>query len=54
MDVMSRLQLGRKLSSDEVSQIVAFLDTLTGEQPSFKLPILPPSSRQTPRPAPFN
>ena len=51
---MARLQLGRKLSTDEVSQIVAFLDTLTGDQPDFKLPILPPSSAKTPRPAPFN
>ncbi|MNU09676.1 Cytochrome c551 peroxidase precursor [compost metagenome] len=51
---MARLQLGRKLSSDEVGQIVAFLDTLTGDQPSFKLPMLPPSSAQTPRPSPFN
>ncbi|AYG06394.1 cytochrome-c peroxidase [Pseudomonas fluorescens] len=54
VDVMARLQLGRKLSTDEVSQIVAFLDTLTGDQPDFKLPILPPSSAKTPRPAPFN
>ena len=50
----TRLQLGRKLSTDEVSQIVAFLDTLTGDQPDFKLPILPPSSAKTPRPTPFN
>lgn len=54
VDVMSRLQLGRKLSTDEVNQIVAFLDTLTGDQPNFKLPVLPPSSAQTPHPTPFN
>lgn len=54
VDVMARLQLGRKLGTEEVSQIVAFLETLTGDQPDFKLPILPPSSAQTPHPQPFN
>lgn len=54
VDVMARLQLGRKLGAEEVGQIVAFLETLTGDQPDFKLPILPPSSPQTPRPQPFN
>lgn len=50
---MARLQLGRQLSKEEVTQIVAFLKTLTGDQPDFKLPQLPPSSPQTPRPVPF-
>ena len=27
--------------------------TLTGKQPEFKLPILPPSTKETPRPKPF-
>ncbi|MGZ0782351.1 cytochrome C biogenesis protein CcsA [Pseudomonas sp. TKO26] len=54
VDVMARLQLGRQLDTEEVGQIVAFLETLTGDQPDFKLPILPPSSAQTPRPQPFN
>lgn len=54
VDIMARLQLGRKLSDDEVGKIVAFLKTLTGDQPDFKLPILPPSSDETPRPVPFN
>ena len=53
VDVMARLQLGRKLNNEEVSQIVAFLKTLTGDQPDFKLPILPPSSADTPHPVPF-
>lgn len=53
VDVMARLQLGRKLSNEEVGQIVAFLKTLTGDQPDFKLPILPPSSADTPHPVPF-
>jgi len=53
VDVMGRLQLGRKFSAEENARIVAFLKTLTGEQPGFQLPILPPSSDATPRPEPF-
>ena len=53
VDVMARLQLGRKLSDGEIGKITAFLKTLTGEQPSFALPILPPSSNDTPQPRPF-
>ncbi|MDR0234074.1 MAG: cytochrome-c peroxidase [Zoogloeaceae bacterium] len=54
VDIMGRLQLGKKFSSKENAQIVAFLKTLTGDQPSFLLPILPPSSDKTPRPKPFD
>jgi cytochrome c peroxidase len=53
VDIMGRLQLGRKFTPKENARIVAFLKTLTGEQPSFQLPILPPSSDATPRPTPF-
>ena len=53
VDIMGRLQLGRKFTSEENADIVAFLKTLTGEQPSFILPILPPSTDQTLRPTPF-
>lgn len=53
VDVMGRLQLGRKYSDKENAQIVAFLKTLTGDQPRFAIPILPPSTDQTPRPQPF-
>jgi cytochrome c peroxidase len=53
VDVMGRLQLGRTFTKDENSQLVAFLKTLTGEQPTISLPILPPSSDSTPRPTPF-
>jgi len=53
VDVMGRLQLGKKFSSAENANIVAFLKTLTGDQPSFLLPILPPSRDETPRPKPF-
>ena len=52
--VMGRLQLGRTFSDDETGKIVAFLKTLTGDQPQFMLPILPPSSDKTKRPQPFD
>jgi cytochrome c peroxidase len=54
VDVMGKLQLGRTFTKDENAKIVAFLKTLTGDQPVFALPILPPSSDSTPRPTPFN
>ena len=53
VDIMGRLQLGRKFSPTENAKIVAFLRSLTGEQPRFMLPILPPSSDSTIRPSPF-
>jgi cytochrome c peroxidase len=53
VDTMGRIQLGKTFSADENGKIVAFLKTLTGEQPKFALPILPPSSDATPRPTPF-
>jgi len=53
-DVMGRLQLGRQFSDEENARIVAFLKTLTGDQPQFLMPILPPSVDGTPRPQPFD
>ncbi len=53
VEVMGRVQLGQRFSDDENASIVAFLNTLTGDQPSFPLPLLPPSSDKTPRPKPF-
>jgi len=53
VDIMGRLQLGRTFSTTENAAIVAFLKTLTGEQPSFALPLLPPSTDHTPQPRPF-
>lgn len=38
---MAKVQLGRTLSADEVSDIVEFLKTLTGESPQVSYPILP-------------
>jgi cytochrome c peroxidase len=53
VDVMGRIQLGKKFTASENTQIVAFLKTLTGDQPAFMMPILPPSADKTPRPTPF-
>ena len=53
VDIMGRLQLSRTYSADEIGSIMAFLKTLTGELPQIAMPILPPSSNETPRPDPF-
>lgn len=53
VDVMGRLQLGRRFTTEENADIVAFLHTLTGDQPRISLPILPPSNDRTPKPRPF-
>lgn len=52
--MMGRLQLGENFSQQEVAQLVAFLKTLTGDQPKFAMPELPPSTDKTPQPQPFN
>ncbi|WP_414691410.1 cytochrome-c peroxidase [Noviherbaspirillum sp.] len=54
VDTMARIQLGKKFTAEENAKVVAFLKTLTGDQPNFKLPILPPSSDATVRPTPFD
>ncbi len=48
--IMGSSQLGETLTEVEVADIVAFLHTLTGEQPRIEYPILPPSTKSTPRP----
>lgn len=53
VSTMGRLQLGKRFTDEETAKIVAFLKTLTGDQPDFKLPILPPSTNATPKPHPF-
>ncbi|EXI74515.1 MAG: Cytochrome c551 peroxidase precursor [Candidatus Accumulibacter sp. SK-11] len=54
VDTMGRVQLGKKFTPEENAKIVAFLKTLTGDQPSFRMPLLPPSADNTPRPTPFD
>ncbi|MFI3185202.1 MAG: cytochrome-c peroxidase [Methylococcaceae bacterium] len=39
--LMAKLQLGKNLTKDEVADIVAFLNGLTGEFPKQKIPVLP-------------
>ena len=48
--IMGTSQLGQNLTDQEEDAIVAFLDTLTGEQPKVELPILPPRTDATPLP----
>jgi cytochrome c peroxidase len=49
--VMGSAQLGVELTPAETRAVAAFLVSLTGRQPSIVLPVLPPSVRETPRPA---
>ena len=52
VQVMAKVQLGKKLSKKEVESIVAFLKALDGEIPkhALELPVLPPSTKGTPKP----
>lgn len=50
VNIMAEYQLGLKLTDDETDKIVAFLRTLTGEQPEIIFPTLPPSTESTPEP----
>jgi len=53
VNIMGRVQLGKKFIKEENIKIVAFLKTLIGDQASFQLPILPQSTDRTPQPKPF-
>lgn len=53
VDLMARLQLGRELEKQDIDNMTAFLKTLTGDQPDFRIPQLPPSNNETPIPVPF-
>ncbi|MEH6501275.1 MAG: cytochrome-c peroxidase [Pseudoalteromonas distincta] len=53
VDLMARLQLGRELEKQDIDNMTAFLKTLTGDQPDFRIPQLPPSNNATPIPVPF-
>lgn len=47
VDLMAKIQLDKDLSDDEIADIVAFLDALTGEFPKQEMPVLPPSAGTT-------
>ena len=49
--VMAKAQLGNELSDADAEAVVAFLNSLTGIQPSIEYPILPPRTATTPRPS---
>jgi len=53
VDTMASVQRGLTFTRDENARVVAFLKTLTGDQPSFNIPVLPPSGPDTPRPQTF-
>ena len=48
--IMGESQLGETLSEAEVGAITAFLKTLTGEPPRIEYPVLPVSTKSTPKP----
>ncbi len=45
--LMAKLQLEKDLSKDEIADIVAFLNALTGEFPKQEMPVLPATSGTT-------
>ena len=49
--VMSEIQLGAKLNDRETDDIVAFLNSLTGQLPKIDYPILPARTDTTPKPS---
>jgi cytochrome c peroxidase len=48
--IMGAAQLGAELTDTEVASIVAYLGTLTGDQPQVDYPILPAHTADTPLP----
>lgn len=50
--IMSSSQLGATLTEGEIDDIVGFLGTLTGKQPTVTLPQLPVETATTPHPEP--
>jgi cytochrome c peroxidase len=49
--LMGRSQLGVELTDAEVDALLAFLDSLTGQVPDIRLPVLPVETATTPEPA---
>jgi cytochrome c peroxidase len=48
--IMAETQLGKTLSDKETKSIVTFLNALTGSKPEVSYPILPNSTKDTPKP----
>ncbi|MFB2532267.1 cytochrome-c peroxidase [Paracoccus sp. p3-h83] len=53
VDIMANSQLGAELSDAQIDDIVAFLHTLSGEQPQVVHPVLPVRGHDTPKPEEF-
>lgn len=51
VSIMASSQLGTELKSHEIDAVVAFLESLTGDQPKVEYPILPRETQTTPRPS---
>ncbi|TNC49638.1 cytochrome-c peroxidase [Rubellimicrobium rubrum] len=54
VDIMANAQLGTELAEADIGAIVAFLHSLTGEQPRVEHPVLPARTEATPLPNPFD
>jgi cytochrome c peroxidase len=53
VDIMGWLQLGNKHTPEGNAKSVVSVKTLTGDQPQFLMPALPPLMDKTPSPKPF-
>jgi len=51
VQIMAESQLGEELDDQSVAELVAFLESLTGEVPEVTYPILPAETSTTPRPS---
>jgi len=50
VNLMAKYQLNETLQAEDTAAIVAFLGTLTGDQPKVEYPVLPARSKETPHP----
>ena len=51
VQIMAESQLGEEISDEAATQIVAFLDSLTGTLPPLTYPLMPAETATTPRPS---
>ncbi|NVO54890.1 cytochrome-c peroxidase [Rhodobacteraceae bacterium B1Z28] len=51
VQIMAESQLGEELDNQSAAEIVAFLESLTGEIPAVTYPVLPAETKDTPRPS---
>jgi cytochrome c peroxidase len=49
VQIMAESQLGEELTDGEADQLVALLESLTGNMPDITYPVLPPETGATPR-----